>query len=304
MRSKESQNSTMHAARLGLGVLALSVLVPSFASAAPIDAGKLDEPESSPIEIVAASPVPTGIRLAGHFGHRTGRSGTRQFHAGVDFAAPRGTPVYSVARGIIAHVAGDRDRHTRFGGYGNAVVVYHPDQDVWTLYAHLQSVRVVEGQSVDAGAWLGRSGATTNRRFVGMGPHLHFEVRERARDGREPFPGAYGSWNLDPREWLAEMGLQYGRDGFLRTDDLEDPIEVATSEAWADVSYDDHDESEHASAADEPEEIEREDLAKAMPWLLFRRLDESVADGAARLLERIARGADGEAEIDAVTHAG
>ena len=147
MQGSDEATMTTKAAQAALSVLLLSLGLPALALAAPTGADKLVE--SSPIEIVAASPVPTSVRLAGHFGHRTGRSGTRQFHAGVDFAAPRGTPVYSVARGIIAHIAQDSDRHTRFGGYGNAVVVYHPDQDVWTLYARAAPVRL-RGRGRDA----------------------------------------------------------------------------------------------------------------------------------------------------------
>ena len=48
-----------------------------------------------------------------------------------------------------------------------------------------------------------------------MGAHLHFEVRRQRADGSDPFPGAYGRHNLDPEEWLAEVGVVYGRHGVL-----------------------------------------------------------------------------------------
>ncbi len=168
-------------------------------------------------EIVASSPVPAGIRLGGHFGERTGRSGEPTFHAGLDFAAPTGTEIFAVAAGVVTHVAREDDEHTRFAGYGNAIILHHPELGVWTMYAHLSEVTVAEGDVVAAGTTMGRTGSTTNNRFRGMGAHLHFEVRRQRADGSDPFPGTYGRHNLDPEEWLADLGLVYGHHGVLET---------------------------------------------------------------------------------------
>ena len=56
-------------------------------------------------------------------------------------------------------------------GYGNQVLVYHPDMDAYTRYAHLQAVYVSAGSWVDAGTIIGLVGATGNV----TGPHLHLE---------------------------------------------------------------------------------------------------------------------------------
>lgn len=88
-------------------------------------------------------------------------------HTGVDFAAPRGTPVWSTSDGVVEY-AGVK------GGYGNVVEVRHAGS-VTTLYAHLSSfasgihkgARVSQGQTI---AYVGATGYAT-------GPHLHYEFK-------------------------------------------------------------------------------------------------------------------------------
>ena len=88
-------------------------------------------------------------------------------HTGVDFAAPRGTPVWATADGIVTY-AGVK------GGYGNVVEIRHSGS-VTTLYGHLsafaagvrQGTRVSQGQTV---AYVGATGFAT-------GPHLHYEFK-------------------------------------------------------------------------------------------------------------------------------
>lgn len=179
--------------------------------------GELDAVEHAPppLEATAASPVPSDARLGGRYGMRTGRTGQRRFHAGVDFRAARGTPVFAVRAGTITAVAADDDRSTAYGGYGNAVVIHHKDVDQWTFYAHLDEVLVAPDQPVSAGQLIGHVGNSSNRRFAGMGVHLHFEVRDRPASGGSPFPGAYRRHNLDPRRWLRAQGIDYGHGGHL-----------------------------------------------------------------------------------------
>ncbi|HEY8430947.1 MAG TPA: M23 family metallopeptidase [Sandaracinaceae bacterium] len=168
----------------------------------------LDEDEPA-FEVVASSPLPAGYRVGSHYGYRTSRrTGARTFHAGIDFLAPRGTPVYAVRGGIVEAVARNR-RHTNFAGYGNAIVIHHPDQNRWSFYAHLDDVTVEEGQIVEPGQLIGHVGNTTNGRFPGMGAHLHFEVRRPAPNGESPFPGVYRRYNVDPEDWLAAMGVRF-----------------------------------------------------------------------------------------------
>lgn len=102
--------------------------------------------------------------LTSSFGPRGGR-----FHAGIDLAAPAGTPVTAVAPGRVTW-AGWRD-----GGWGRLVTLAHPG-GVRTMYAHLSRVRAVLGTSVARGEVIGLVGRTGVRVSA---PHLHLEVRVR-----------------------------------------------------------------------------------------------------------------------------
>jgi len=88
---------------------------------------------------------------------------TRHIHRGVDYAAPAGTPAYTVGDGVV-EFAGVQ------GGYGNVVIVRHNGSHK-TLYAHLSRINVRKGQSVTQGQVIGAVGSTG----WSTGPHLHFE---------------------------------------------------------------------------------------------------------------------------------
>ena len=157
------------------------------------------------------SPLPDGFLPGSTYGFRTSpRTGRRTFHAGVDFLAPRGTPVRVVTGGIVERVTRNSVPRTRFAGYGTAVVIRHPRARVWTFYAHLDSVDVRVGQTLRAGQLVGTVGNSANRRFRGMVCHLHFEVRRARPRGRSPFPAPYRRFNLDPGAWLRSIGVQFG----------------------------------------------------------------------------------------------
>lgn len=90
---------------------------------------------------------------------------TLQVHKGVDYAAPSGTPTYTVGDGVV-EFAGVQ------GGYGNTVIVRHANNHS-TVYAHLSRIQVRKGQSVTQGQVIGAVGSTG----WSTGPHLHFEFR-------------------------------------------------------------------------------------------------------------------------------
>ncbi|MGE5233369.1 MAG: M23 family metallopeptidase [Acidobacteriota bacterium] len=111
-------------------------------------------------------PLPNG-KVMSHFADRRtylyeGRIVDHQDHLGFDLASVEKAPVPAANRGVVvlAHF---------FGIYGNAVVIDH-GYGLMTLYAHLSSIDVKEGQEVERGAILGRSGATG----LAGGDHLHF----------------------------------------------------------------------------------------------------------------------------------
>lgn len=113
---------------------------------------------------------PLSGRISSTFGtrlHPVDR--TTKFHGGVDIAVPTGTQVSAAAEGTISFAG-------RKGGYGNLVVIDHPDGRQ-TRYAHLASIAVSAGDEVGKGQPIALSGSTGKS----TGPHLHFEMRENGR---------------------------------------------------------------------------------------------------------------------------
>lgn len=104
--------------------------------------------------------------ISSRFGTRSDPfTGEHRHHAGLDIAAPAGTPIRAVESGEVI-LAGRRK------GYGNVVMVRH-DDGTTGLYAHCRDLSVRSGARIRAGqaiATVGESGRAT-------GPHLHFELR-------------------------------------------------------------------------------------------------------------------------------
>ena len=112
-------------------------------------------------------PVPM-VPIASGFGRRHCADGPcTTFHAGIDFASAEGTPVKSIASGVVTFAGVD-------GNHGNRVVIDHNvNGEVFTsAYSHLQSIAVHPGQPVARGAHIGNSGQTGRS----YGAHLHFEL--------------------------------------------------------------------------------------------------------------------------------
>lgn len=107
-------------------------------------------------------------RVASGFGYRIDPIyKTVKRHAGLDFSAPQGTPIYATADGVV-RLAGNTGN-----GYGNHVIINH-GYGYETLYGHQYRIKVKVGQRVKRGeliGWVGSSGKST-------GPHVHYEVRK------------------------------------------------------------------------------------------------------------------------------
>jgi murein DD-endopeptidase MepM/ murein hydrolase activator NlpD len=108
-----------------------------------------------------------GARLSSGFGTRRHPiSGYNRQHKGVDFAAPRGTPIKAAGDGVV-------ERADRYGGYGNYVRIRHA-QGYKTAYAHMSGFAkgLRTGKRVEQGDIIGYVGSTG----ASTGPHLHYEV--------------------------------------------------------------------------------------------------------------------------------
>ncbi len=107
-------------------------------------------------------------RIASGFGYRIDPVyKTVKMHAGLDFAAPQGTPIYATANGTVT-LAGNIGN-----GFGNHVIINH-GYGYETLYGHMFKVKARVGQKVKRGEIIGYVGSTGKS----TGPHCHYEVHK------------------------------------------------------------------------------------------------------------------------------
>ena len=127
-----------------------------------------------------SSPYSGDASITAGFGQRKGGKGIKSgFHPGVDFGVKPGTPVRAAADGVVSYVGNG-------GGYGNHIIINHGGKT--TVYAHLKTISVRQGQKVSRGDVIGQSGGVKGAPGAGnsTGPHLHFEVRDK--NGRSISP--------------------------------------------------------------------------------------------------------------------
>ena len=121
---------------------------------------------------------------------------TQKFHAGMDFSAKTGTPIYATGDGKISKVRRSRR------GYGNHVIINH-GYGYKTLYAHMKKYIVNRGETVNRGDLIGYVGSTG----TSVAPHLHYEVH---KDGKKinPVNFYYNDLNADEYEKMLEISSQ------------------------------------------------------------------------------------------------
>jgi murein DD-endopeptidase MepM/ murein hydrolase activator NlpD len=112
---------------------------------------------------------------------------TMRMHTGIDFAGPRGTPIYATGDGVIM------EPKTGMSGYGIVIVIDH-GYGYQSLYAHCSKRAVKTGQVVKRGDIIGYVGSTG----LSSGPHCHYEV---IRDGNKVNPINYIYNNMSPEEY-------------------------------------------------------------------------------------------------------
>ena len=127
-------------------------------------------------------------RMASGYGYRIHPIyKTRRMHAGMDFSAPKGTPIYATGDGKVVKVKKSRI------GYGNYVVIDH-GYGYKTLYAHMQKYIVKKYQKVKRGEIIGYVGSTG----TSVAPHLHYEVH---KNDKKIDPKYFFYNDLNPEEY-------------------------------------------------------------------------------------------------------
>lgn len=137
-------------------------------------------------------------RIASGFGYRIDPIyKTVKFHAGLDFTAPSGTPIYATGDGVVEEAS------LSDIGYGNHVLIRH-GYGYKSLYGHMLRTKVRRGQTVKRGdvlGWVGSTGKST-------GPHCHYEV---IKDGDKVDPVYFFFSDLSPEEF--DRMLKIARSG-------------------------------------------------------------------------------------------
>jgi len=110
------------------------------------------------------------VAISTTYGMKTNvKYGMVRFHNGIDFAAKRGTPVYSAGDGIIIDSGSDN-------GYGNHIEIDHKNGYV-TFYGHLDTRKVITEQEVLRGDTIGTVGSTG----ISTGYHLHYKITYKGK---------------------------------------------------------------------------------------------------------------------------
>ncbi len=127
-------------------------------------------------------------RMASGYGYRIHPIyKTNKFHAGMDFSAKSGTPIYATGDGVIYKARMSKR------GYGNHIVINH-GFGYKTLYAHMSKYIVKKGQKIKRGDIIGYVGSTG----TSVAPHLHYEVH---KDGKKINPVNFYYNDLTPAQY-------------------------------------------------------------------------------------------------------
>jgi murein DD-endopeptidase MepM/ murein hydrolase activator NlpD len=148
--------------------------------------------------IPAIQPIPNQelTRLASGFGMRLHPIyKARRMHTGIDFAAPRGTPIYATGDGKVVLA----ENSLLKTGYGNQVEIDH-GFGYLTKYAHMQMFTVKVGQQVKRGDLIGYVGSTGGS----TAPHLHYEI---IKDGKKVDPIQFMIQDVSDEEYQILLEL-------------------------------------------------------------------------------------------------
>ena len=151
--------------------------------------GDADIPETTALVF----PLPNGTYThTSDFGWRSDPfTSERSFHAGTDWAAADGTPIFALADGVVTYAG-------MVGGTSGQITIEHTidGERIATVYLHMwaHGIHVQAGDQVIAGQHIGDVGSSGRS----TGPHLHFQLH----------PGGAGASPVDAIPWLADHGVE------------------------------------------------------------------------------------------------
>jgi len=154
-------------------------------------------------KLLAAIPAIQPIRnenlkqMASGFGYRSDPfTKARKFHAGMDFTAKSGTPIFATGEGVV-----EKADNTA-SGYGNHIVIRH-GFGYETLYGHMSKINIRPGQKVKRGDVIGVVGSTG----TSTAPHLHYEVIKQGSK-INPINFFYNDLTAEEYEKMIEISSQ------------------------------------------------------------------------------------------------
>ncbi|WMS87233.1 M23/M56 family metallopeptidase [Pleionea litopenaei] len=122
--------------------------------------------DSSGDKVVMENPV-KAAKVSSHFG---ASNKFHKFHKGMDLPAKMHSPVVAAGKGVVVTATTELEKAKN---YGTIIIIDH-GSETQTVYSHLDSMNVSEGDVVEKGHLIGRVGVTGKT----TGPHVHFEVRK------------------------------------------------------------------------------------------------------------------------------
>lgn len=153
------------------------------------DNGDTSVPETN--RVVFPLPEGTWVKTSDYGWRSDPFTGEQTFHAGTDWAAPDGTPLFALADGQVISASYAEPR-------GGVIVLEHTvgGQAVTSTYVHMweHGIHVTEGNTVSAGQHIGDVGSSGRS----TGPHLHLEIR----------PGGQDAETTDPEQWLLNQDAE------------------------------------------------------------------------------------------------
>lgn len=159
-------------------LLILCVFVTKLSS---FDIGIFMFPLPKEYDVPSRITSPQGMRKAIEGRDTGGQEAVSSYHNAIDIAVPDKTPVYASKSGYAVDVWPSIDNgpyeYKGHPTYGGMILLEHPD-GTSTLYAHLSKTEIKEGEWVNQGDLIGKTGGIKGRRGSGTstGPHLHFSI--------------------------------------------------------------------------------------------------------------------------------